>query len=105
MRGLVFLVIAAPWHILIALANPTQGHPGNLAFTDNHHWLGPAHPPTATCTAGLWFYFVNEQLSSATSTSAFPATTTPSPLWLFWGLCFIWIMPWSAFAFRAIRLA
>jgi len=28
----IFLAIAAPWHILNAQANPTQGHPGNLGF-------------------------------------------------------------------------
>ena len=29
----VFLLIAAPWHILIGLANPTQGNPGSITFT------------------------------------------------------------------------
>ncbi|HEY5055501.1 MAG TPA: hypothetical protein VII58_05030, partial [Acidobacteriaceae bacterium] len=24
------------------------------------------------------------------------------PLWLFWGLCFVWLMPWSAFVFKAL---
>jgi hypothetical protein len=28
-----------------------------------------------------------------------------SPLWLFWGLCLIWLMPWSAFIFKAIANA
>ena len=27
------------------------------------------------------------------------------PLWLFWGLCLIWLMPWSAFMFKAIATA
>src|SRR5580658_6920511 len=37
---LVFLAIAAPWHILIGLANPTQGHPGGLSFSHGH-WSVP----------------------------------------------------------------
>ena len=57
---LVFLAIAAPWHILIALANPTQGHPGNLTF-NNHHWQVPL-PTDGNVHGWLWFYFVNEHL-------------------------------------------
>jgi hypothetical protein len=28
-----------------------------------------------------------------------------APLWLFWGLCFVWMMPWSAFVFKATSWA
>ena len=45
---LLYLAIAAPWHILAGLANPDQGHP-----VGNHPTLGNVH--------GFWyFYFVNE---------------------------------------------
>jgi 4-amino-4-deoxy-L-arabinose transferase-like glycosyltransferase len=96
----VFLVIAAPWHILIALANPTQGHPGNLAFAHGH--LSVPLPTQGNVHGWLWFYFVNEQLLRYLNLRV-PRDYDTVPLWLFWGLCLVWLMPWSAFAFRAIH--
>ena len=47
---LLFLAIAAPWHILAGLANPDQGHP-----IGNHPTPGNVH--------GFWyFYFLNEHV-------------------------------------------
>jgi 4-amino-4-deoxy-L-arabinose transferase-like glycosyltransferase len=95
----VFLAIAAPWHILIALANPAQGHPGSLGLSNGHL---PVHLPTQGNVHGwLWFYFVNEQLLRYLNLRV-PRDYDTVPLWLFWSLCLIWLMPWSAFAFRAI---
>jgi 4-amino-4-deoxy-L-arabinose transferase-like glycosyltransferase len=97
---IVFLLIAAPWHILIALANPTQGHPGNLPFTHGH-WS--VHLPTDGNVHGwLWFYFVNEQLLRYLDLRV-PRDYDTVPLYLFWGLLLIWLMPWSAFLLRAFR--
>src|ERR1700679_2898897 len=47
---LLFLAIAAPWHILAGLKNPDQGHPvGNIPTIGNVH--------------GFWyFYFLNEHV-------------------------------------------
>ena len=45
---LTLLAIAAPWHILVGLANPDQGH-----AVGNHPTIGNVH--------GFWyFYLVNE---------------------------------------------
>ena len=96
---LVFLAIAAPWHILIALANPTQGHPGALTFT-NHHWQVPL-PTNGNVHGWLWFYFINEQLLRYLNLRV-PRDYDTVPLYLFWGLCFIWLMPFSAFIFKAM---
>jgi 4-amino-4-deoxy-L-arabinose transferase-like glycosyltransferase len=96
---LVFLAIAAPWHILIAIANPTQGHPSPLIFT-NHHWQVPL-PTDSNVHGWLWFYFVNEHLLRYLNLRV-PRDYDTVPLWLFWALCLIWLMPWSAFAFKAI---
>jgi 4-amino-4-deoxy-L-arabinose transferase-like glycosyltransferase len=96
---LVFLAIAAPWHILIALANPTQGHPGNLAFSHGH-WSVPL-PTYGNVHGWLWFYFVNEQLLRYLNLRV-PRDYDTVPLALFWGLLLIWLMPWSAFLFRAL---
>jgi 4-amino-4-deoxy-L-arabinose transferase-like glycosyltransferase len=47
---LLYLLIAAPWHILAGLRNPDQGHPvGNIPTIGNVH--------------GFWyFYFLNEHV-------------------------------------------
>src|SRR5216683_7628021 len=96
---LVFLAIAAPWHILIGLANPTQGHPGNLTFTHGH-WSVPE--PTQNNVHGwFWFYFVNEHILRYLNLRV-PRDYDTVPLALFWGLLLIWLMPWSAFLFKAI---
>jgi 4-amino-4-deoxy-L-arabinose transferase-like glycosyltransferase len=95
----VFLAIAAPWHIFIALANPTQGHPGNLAFTHGH-WSVPS-PTDGNVHGWLWFYFVNEQVLRYLNLRV-PRDYDTVPLALFWGLLLIWLMPWSAYLFKAV---
>jgi 4-amino-4-deoxy-L-arabinose transferase-like glycosyltransferase len=96
----VFLAIAAPWHILIALANPAQGHPGGLTFA--HGALSVPLPTDGNVHGWLWFYFVNEQLLRYLNLRV-PRDYDTVPLGLFWGLCLVWLMPWSAFVFNAIR--
>jgi 4-amino-4-deoxy-L-arabinose transferase-like glycosyltransferase len=95
----VFLAVAAPWHILIALANPTQGHPGNLTFTRGH-WSVPL-PTDGNVQGWLWFYFINEHLLRYLNVRV-PRDYDTVPLFLFWGLLLIWLMPWSAYLFRAL---
>jgi 4-amino-4-deoxy-L-arabinose transferase-like glycosyltransferase len=97
---IVFLIIAAPWHILIALSNPTQGHPGALAFTHGH-WSVPL-PTDGNVHGWLWFYFVNEHLLRYLNLRV-PRDYDTVPLALFWALILIWLMPWSAFLLRALR--
>jgi 4-amino-4-deoxy-L-arabinose transferase-like glycosyltransferase len=98
----VFFAIAAPWHFLIALANTTQGHPGDLAYAHGH-WQVPL-PTDGNVHGWAWFYFVNEQLLRYLNLRV-PRDYDTVPLWLFWGLIFIWLMPWSAFLFRALTSA
>jgi 4-amino-4-deoxy-L-arabinose transferase-like glycosyltransferase len=97
-----FLVLAAPWHILVGLANPTQGHPAPFRFV-NLHWIVPL-PTLGNVHGWFWFYFMNEHLLRYLNLRV-PHDYGTVPLWLFWGLCFVWIMPWSAFVFKAIGWA
>jgi 4-amino-4-deoxy-L-arabinose transferase-like glycosyltransferase len=97
---IVFLIIAAPWHILIALANPTQGHPSNITFT-HHHWQVPL-PTDGNVHGWLWFYFVNEHLLRYLNLRV-PRDYDTVPLYLFWGLLLIWLMPFSTYLLRALR--
>ncbi|HKC70872.1 MAG TPA: glycosyltransferase family 39 protein, partial [Terriglobales bacterium] len=77
---LVFLAVAAPWHILAALRNPTQGHVRGF----------------------LWFYFVNEHFLRYLNERV-PRDYGTVPLAVFWALLLIWLAPWSVFLPQAVR--
>lgn len=77
---LVFLAIAAPWHILAAIRNPAQGEARGF----------------------LWFYFINEHLMRFLGKRVPPGYDTV-PLLIFWGLVLAWLFPWSIFLPQALR--
>ena len=77
---LVLLAIAAPWHILASLRNPDQG----------------------SVRGFLWFYFVNEHFLRYLNKRV-PRDYDTVPLLIFWGLLFLWLMPWVAFLPQAIK--
>lgn len=95
----LFFAIAAPWHILAGLANPTQGHPAAFHFV-NGHWQVPL-PTDGNVRGWFWFYFMNEHLLRYLNLRV-PHDYDTAPLWLFWGLCLAWLLPWSTFALRAL---
>jgi len=76
---LVFLVIAAPWHLLAGFRNPAQGQAKGF----------------------FWFYFVNEHFLRYLN-KRYPADYDTVPLYLFWGLMLLWLMPWTAFIVQAL---
>ena len=81
---LLFLAIAAPWHILAGLANPDQGHP-----IGNHPTPGNVH--------GFWyFYFLNEHVFRFLGTR-FPHDYNRMPESLYWLGHLAWLFPWSLF--------
>jgi len=96
---LVFFALAAPWHILIGLANPTQGHPAPISHL-NGLWQVPL-PTDGNVHGWFWFYFVNEHLLRYLNLRV-PRDYDTVPLALFWGLILIWLMPWSAYLVHAI---
>lgn len=77
---LIFLAVAAPWHILAALRNPDQG----------------------AVRGFLWFYFVNEHILRYLNKRV-PRDYDTVPLLLFWVLTIVWVVPWAAFLPQAIR--
>lgn len=106
----VFLLIAAPWHVLAALANPTQGHPEPFRFVRQYvfpfrfgHWIVPL-PSDGNVHGWAWFYFMNEHVLRYLNLRV-PRDYDTVPLALFLGLCLVWIMPWSAFLPQALRWA
>jgi 4-amino-4-deoxy-L-arabinose transferase-like glycosyltransferase len=70
----IFLVVAAPWHIAAALANSDF----------------------------LWFYFVREHILRYLG-MRYPKDSDSVPRLLFWGLHFVWLFPWSAFIWGLVR--
>jgi len=81
---LLYLAIAAPWHILAGLRNPDQGHPvGNIPHPGNVH--------------GFWyFYFLNEHVFRFLGTR-FPHDYNRLPVAYYWLLHLVWLFPWSLF--------
>jgi len=81
---LLFMAIAAPWHILCGLANPDQGH-----AVGNHPTLGNVH--------GFWyFYLVNEHFLRFFSLR-YPHDYNKMPHAAYWLLHLVWLFPWSLF--------
>jgi 4-amino-4-deoxy-L-arabinose transferase-like glycosyltransferase len=81
---LLYLAIAAPWHILCGLANPDQGHP-----IGNHPTPGNVH--------GFWyFYFINEHVLRFLG-QRFPHDYNKMPFAVYWLAHLIWLFPWSLF--------
>ncbi|WP_158823442.1 glycosyltransferase family 39 protein [Granulicella sp. S156] len=72
---LLFLLIAAPWHILAGLRN-TGGADGHGFF---------------------WFYFINEHFLRFLG-RRIPRDYNKLPGYLYWSLHIVWLFPWSLFA-------
>src|SRR5438445_4408793 len=79
---LLFLVIAAPWHILAGLRN-TGGQGGHGVF---------------------WFYFVNEHFLRFLG-KRYPHDYNKLPWALYWSLHLVWLFPWSLYLPAAVRTA
>jgi 4-amino-4-deoxy-L-arabinose transferase-like glycosyltransferase len=75
----IFLLVAAPWHILAALQNPPAGQTRGF----------------------LWFFFENEQFLRYLG-KRYPADYGTVPFWLFQGLLLLWLLPWSVFLPQAL---
>jgi 4-amino-4-deoxy-L-arabinose transferase-like glycosyltransferase len=90
--SLLFLAIAAPWHILCGLANPDQGHP-----VGNHPTIGNVH-------GFFYFYFVNEHLLRFFS-MRYPHDYNKMPFAVYWLQHLIWLFPWSLFLPALVAIA
>jgi len=76
----LFLLIAAPWHILAGLRN-TGGQGGHGFF---------------------WFYFVNEHFLRFLG-KRYPRDYNKLPWAFYWSLHLVWLFPWSLYLPAAIR--
>ena len=80
--SLLFLAIAAPWHILAGLRN-TGGLNGHGFF---------------------WFYFINEHVLRFLG-RRYPRDYNKLPWYLYWSLHVVWLFPWSFFVPTGVLLA
>jgi 4-amino-4-deoxy-L-arabinose transferase-like glycosyltransferase len=79
---LLFLLIAAPWHILAGVRN-NGGMNGHGFF---------------------WFYFVNEHFLRFLG-KRYPKDYNKLPAYLYWTLHLVWLFPWSLFCGVLFRQA
>ena len=89
---LLFLLIAAPWHIAAGIANPGEGH-----AVGNRPTLGSVH--------GFWyFYFVNEHFLRFLG-RRWPHDYNRLPALAYWLMHLAWLFPWSLFLPALFALA
>jgi 4-amino-4-deoxy-L-arabinose transferase-like glycosyltransferase len=89
---LLFLLIAAPWHILCGIYNPDQGHP-----IGNHPTMGNVH-------GFFYFYFINEHVLRFFG-ERYPHDYNKMPGSLYWLAHLVWLFPWSIFLPAALVAA
>jgi len=77
---LVFLAVAAPWHVLATIRNPAQGESKGF----------------------FWFFFINEQIYRYLNLRV-PRDYDKVPFLIFWGLLLVWIFPWTFFMLSSLR--
>ena len=81
---LLFLAIAAPWHILCGIINHDQGHP-----VGNHPTIGNVH--------GFFYqYFINEHVLRFFN-MRYPHDYNKMPFAAYWLAHLAWLFPWSLF--------
>jgi 4-amino-4-deoxy-L-arabinose transferase-like glycosyltransferase len=81
---LLFLLIAAPWHILATLQNPPVF---DLTLNPGAHFGGKFR-------GFFWFYFINEQLLRFLN-QRWPHDYNTVPRLWFWLYHILWFYPWS----------
>lgn len=81
--AVIFLAIAAPWHILATLRMPPL-----LDFT-MHSGPGEYH-------GFFWFYFMNEHVLRFLNLR-YPRDYNTVPRLAFWALHLVWLFPWSVY--------
>jgi 4-amino-4-deoxy-L-arabinose transferase-like glycosyltransferase len=88
---LLFLLIAAPWHVLATLRNPPY-----LDFT-MHSEKGSYH-------GFFWFYFINEHVLRFLN-MRYPRDYNTVPRLYFWLFHLLWLFPWSVYLPAALKLS
>ncbi|WP_150110531.1 ArnT family glycosyltransferase [Granulicella mallensis] len=86
----LFLLLAAPWHILVALRNPAISMPAGVGLPARAGWA--------------WFYLYNEHVARFMG-KRIPHDYGNVPRPIFWLLLVLWLLPWSAFLLGSLKNA
>ena len=87
---LIFLAIAAPWHLLATLRNPP-------------YLVWSLHSGPGVWRGFFWFYFINEHLLRFLN-RRYPRDYATVPRLAFWLFNLLWLFPWSAYLPSVARL-
>ena len=87
---LIFLLIAAPWHVLATLRMPPYFNFSMHSGPGEYHGF-------------FWFYFFNEHLLRFLNLR-YPRDYNTVPRLAFWLLNLLWLFPWSAYLPAAAKL-
>ncbi len=88
---LIFLLIAAPWHVLATLRMPPSFNFSMHSGPGEYHGF-------------FWFYFINEHLLRFLG-RRYPHDYNTVPRAAFWLLNLAWLFPWSAYLPAAAKLS
>ena len=87
----IFLLIAAPWHVLATLRMPPYFNFSMHSGPGEYHGF-------------FWFYFINEHLLRFLNLR-YPRDYNTVPRLAFWLLNLLWLFPWSAYLPSAAKLS
>jgi 4-amino-4-deoxy-L-arabinose transferase-like glycosyltransferase len=88
---LLFLLIAAPWHVLATLRNPPYFDLTMHSESGSYHGF-------------WWFYFINEHVLRFLNLR-YPRDYNTVPRLWFWLFHLLWFFPWSVYLPAAFRLS
>jgi 4-amino-4-deoxy-L-arabinose transferase-like glycosyltransferase len=88
--GLIFLLIAAPWHVLATLRMPPYFNFSMHSGPGEYHGF-------------FWFYFINEHVLRFLNLR-YPRDYNTVPRLAFWLLNLLWLFPWSAYLPATVKL-
>ena len=88
--SLIFLLIAAPWHVLATLRMPPYVNFSMHSGPGEYHGF-------------FWFYFINEHLLRFLGLRH-PHDYNTVPRLAFWLLNLLWLFPWSAYLPATVKL-
>jgi 4-amino-4-deoxy-L-arabinose transferase-like glycosyltransferase len=88
--ALIFLLVAAPWHVLATLRMPPYFNFTMQSGPGEYHGF-------------FWFYFINEHLLRFLNLR-YPRDYNTVPRAAFWLLNLLWLFPWSAYLPAAAKL-
>src|SRR5271165_3324008 len=87
---LIFIAIAAPWHVLATIRNPPYFDFAMHAGPGEYHGF-------------FWFYFIDEQVLRFLNLR-YPRDYNTVPRLYFWLLNLVWLFPWSVYLPQLRRL-